>query len=105
MGRDAPKNPSDSAALSEVCSAEQVARLREHWITNGEEFLAAVSTEDGKSGVQRLLGIDEEELASVTRELAARLPATTVERLRSSAPGGPLGAILPEDTESGGGQT
>ncbi|MFW6106653.1 MAG: hypothetical protein ACOC8H_00685 [bacterium] len=101
MGQDAPKGASKSDALSEVLSAEQVTRLEKHWITNAEEFLAAVATEEGNSGVQELLGVTEQELAASTRELAARLPANTVQRLRNSTPGGPLGAILPEKHDEG----
>ena len=108
MTDDAADNPSGSPALAGVLTAEQIARLKEHWIETPEQFLSAVATEEGRAGMCRLLAMDERRLDGCVKQLAERLDPGVVEQLRSTRPGGELGAILSEppagqdDVEQGG---
>ena len=89
-------NSSGESAFSEVLTAEQIARLKEHWIETIEQFLSAVATEEGRVGVCRLLALDGSQLEDCVKRFTEKLPPDVAEQLRSTRPGGQLGANLPQ---------
>ena len=96
MTNDFIGKSSGSSAFADVLTAEQIARLKEHWIETVEQFLSAVATQEGKGGMCRLLAIDEAQLESCVTYLSRGLSPEVVERLQSTTPGGELGANLPQ---------
>lgn len=97
MTSDFVNNSAGSSALEGLLTAEQIARLKEHWIETPEQFLSAVATEEGQAGMCRLLTLDESQMESCVKRLAEGLPPDVVERLQSTQPGGELGVILPKN--------
>ena len=107
MTGDSNDNSRGPSALADVLTPEQIARLKEHWIETAEQFLSSVATEEGKAGMCRLLELDESQLADCANQLGQGLAPELLEELRSTKPGGELGAILPtppsghDDVEGG----
>jgi len=95
MPDDAIDNSSGPSVFTGVLTAEQIARLAEHWIETPEQFLSAVATEEGKAGMCRLLALEASQLEDCRERLAERLAPDVVERLQSTQPGGKLGVIMP----------
>lgn len=96
MTSDGTNNSSGSSVFTGILTAEQIARLAEHWIETPEQFLSAVATEEGKAGMCRLLALDASQLEDCRERLAEQLAPDVVERLQSTQPGGKLGVILPD---------
>jgi hypothetical protein len=102
MTSDRIDNSGGESVFADVLTAEQVDRLREHWIETIEQFLSAAATDEGRAGMCRLLDLTELEFANCARRLAEGLPSDIVEGLKSTRPGGELGANLPQQAADRG---
>ena len=66
--------------------------LRSHWITTVEQLVATAATEQGRKGLESLLGGARASVDVLLRESRELLGTQRYEVLMQGRPGGPLGA-------------
>lgn len=70
------------------------------WITTIEELVAIASTEEGRSHLLRLLSLEAGDLEHLLLDAREALGTEAYAALSTAAPGGPLGAIPPDEDVS-----
>ncbi len=77
---------------------EVVETLAGQWINTAEELLSTAASPDGRSGLSRLLGLDEAGLDALLGTVKEAVGEEVSRRILGGArPGGPLGSRLTEE--------
>ncbi len=80
-----------------------VNQLHDQWITTVEGFLGLTATPEGRSGLNQLLGVSQEQMEELVGEAVVVVGPDAVERLTTPRPGGPTGAVLEDNQKEEGG--
>lgn len=73
-------------------SFESAKTLRSHWITSVEQFVATAATNQGRKGLEMLLGGGRDIVDTLLQESRELLGSEHYKALTQARPGGPLGA-------------
>lgn len=82
-------------------TTQQCEALNARWITTVDAFVAAAATETGRRGLCEVLGMDSGALDALLGNARDLLGKERYARLSVPVPGGPLGALLEEESSSG----
>ena len=97
-GGKAPETPLEGLA---VVSPAAVKKLKQLWITTGEELVAQAATREGQRGLAALLRLKPEEFADFIAQVKAALSSQAVKALEEKHPEDKgMGALKPPEREA-----
>ena len=73
---------------------KQIEALSAHWISTAQDFISSSSTDAGKNGLIKLLGITKEEFETLLKRIQEGFSEKELQQLKAKPKTNPMGVVL-----------